>query len=115
MRMRSHMRGLRSVLATMVLMAGVVGVDLVTAPAASANGPCHWITTDSAYVRENPSINSVVRKTVPANYVVSGPNYGFCRAVTGTDGRAWVAVDCLCATDDIGYIIENKLIRLQPA
>ena len=45
---------------------------------------------------------------------MSGPNYGFCRAVIGTEGRSWVAVDCLCATDDIGFIIANKLRYLQP-
>ena len=108
-------RSLRLALTTVTLTAGVAGLGAATAPAASANGPCHWITTQSAYVRENPSINSVVRKTVPGNYVVSGPNYGFCRPVVGTDGRSWVAVDCLCATDDLGYIIANKLQYLIPA
>jgi hypothetical protein len=86
------------------------GASVALAPAASANGPCGYVTTDAAQVRENPSINSVVRKTVPANYPVTGPvAINFCGWITGTDGRAWVPVDCSCATDGVGYIINDKL------
>jgi hypothetical protein len=95
-----------------VLAAGSVGVGVATAPAASANGPCAYETIDAAQVRENPSINSVVRKTVPAWYVVTGPASPFCVSQTGTDGRQWVPVDCSCATDQIGFIIADKLIVL---
>jgi hypothetical protein len=104
----------RSVLASLVLAAGGLVTGVATAPAASANGPCGFVTADTAQVRETPSINSVVRKTVPGNYVVTGPNYGFCAPVTGTDGRSWQAVDCSCATDGIGYIIRTKLIPTTP-
>jgi hypothetical protein len=97
----------RSVAATLLLAAGTALAGVATAPAASANGPCNYGTLDSAYVRENPSINSVVRKTVPARYGVTGP--APCGSRTGTDGRQWVPVDCGCATDGIGWIIADKL------
>jgi hypothetical protein len=94
-----------------LLLAAGVGAGTVALPqAASANGPCGYLTTDSAYVRETPSINSVVRKTVPAGYPVTGPSP--CGPRTGTDGRAWVPVDCGCATDGIGWIIADKLYPL---
>jgi hypothetical protein len=92
----------------MLMLGAVVGVGVALAPAALANGPCNYSTTDSAYVRENPSINSVVRKTVPAHYFVTGP--APCGSRTGTDGRQWVPVDCACATNQIGWIIADKLV-----
>jgi len=105
---------LRSALACLVLAFGGLSAGVATAPAAAANGPCTWRTLEAAQVRENPSINSVVRKTVPARYVVTGPTLPFCTSATGTDGRQWVPVDCRCARDDIGWIIANKLEYLTP-
>jgi hypothetical protein len=106
----------RSALTCLVLAAGGLVTGVAAAPAASANGPCGFVTTDSAQVHENPSINSVVRKTVPKNYVVTGPNwYQFCNGTWGTDGRYWQQVDCSCATDGVGFIIRNKLVATVPA
>lgn len=104
----------RTALALAIAVPAMIVSVVVAAPAASANGPCYYQTTERAQVRENPSINSVERKTVPGGYVVSGPNWngGFCGAIIGTDGRYWVPVDCLCATDHIGFIIANKLKSL---
>lgn len=107
------MRKTRSALACLIIAGGVVVGGVATATPASA-AVCHWLTLDEAQVRENPSINSVVRKTVPANYVVGGGR-AFCAPVTGTDGRAWHEVYCACATDGYGYIIANKLYRLSEA
>jgi hypothetical protein len=106
----------RSLLATLVLATGGLVTGVAAAPAASANGPCAFKTTEAAQVRETPSINSVVRKTVPVNYVVTGPNWwGFCLGTNGTDGRVWQQVDCTCATDDVGFILRDKLYKLSEA
>jgi hypothetical protein len=84
------------------------GVSVAVAPAASANGPCTYVSNnENVYVRENPSINSVVRKTVPPHYQMSGPTP--CGGRTGSDGRTWFAVDCGCATDGVGWVIADKV------
>jgi hypothetical protein len=96
----------RSLAATLTLAAGLGLAGVATAPAASANGPCNYFTTDAAQVRENPTINSIVRKTVQVNYHVTGP--APCGAQVGWDGRLWVPVDCGCTTNG-GWIIADKL------
>jgi|tagenome__1003787_1003787.scaffolds.fasta_scaffold19633991_1 hypothetical protein len=111
------MRRMYSALARLVLVGGVVASGAAVAPLASAAttaASCSWLTVEAAQVREHPSINSIVRKTVPANYLVGGGR-SFCHAVIGTDGRAWHEVYCSCATDRLGYIIANKLYPLTPA
>jgi hypothetical protein len=55
----------------------------------------------------------VVRKTKPVGSIVGGPLP--CYGQYGTDGRLWIAVDCDCATDGIGWIIAYKLYKLTPA
>lgn len=107
------MRRIRTAAAGLVFVGGALVSGAVTAAPASA-ATCTWVTNDSAQVRENPSINSVVRKTVPAGYVVNGGR-DFCAPVTGTDGRSWHEVYCGCATDGFGYIIAYKLNPTVPA
>ena len=95
-----------AVASVLALSATTVGV-VVGAPAAFANGPCTYVMLDNAYVRENPTVNSEVRKTKYAGEYVTGP--APCTSRTGWDGRDWVPVDCTCATDGIGWIIANKV------
>jgi hypothetical protein len=102
---------IRAALAAAVMAAATFGVTLAVAPPASANGPCLYVTgNDNAYVRENPSGNSVVRKTVPPHYRMTGPT--FCGYQGGWDGHLWVAVDCTCATDNVGWVIASKVSYL---
>lgn len=102
---------IRAALAAVVMATATFGVTLAGAPPASANGPCQYVTgPDNAYVRENPTGNSVVRKTVPPHYRMTGPQ--FCGYQGGWDGRLWVAVDCTCATDNVGWVIAEKVSYL---
>jgi hypothetical protein len=106
------MRKMRSALACLVLAGGgLVGGVAAATPAAAAN--CSWLVLESAQVRENPSINSVVRKTKERGDIVTGSR-SFCNPVIGTDGRYWHEVNCGCATDGLGYIIYYKLQYLTP-
>ncbi len=83
--------------------------------APAANGPCVYHTKEAAEVWENPSINSVVRKTVPKGHRVTGPvAWNGCVSTTGSDGRQWMAVDCTCATQGHGYIIATNWDRDPP-
>lgn len=102
------MRAAKALLGAVTLTAAAVGTTVATAPPASANGPCNYVTTDTAYVRENPTINSVDRKTVPAQYAMTGPLA--CGGRTGWDGRTWFAVDCGCTSDGVGWVIANKAV-----
>ena len=108
------MRRLRSALACLVLAGGTaVGGSVATAAPASANGTCGWKVNSEAQIRENPSINSVVRKTkYPGEVVTDGRQ--FCLEVRDSAGRFWHEVDCTCATDGYGYIIAWKLDKLWP-
>jgi hypothetical protein len=65
-----------------------------------------YVVTENAYVRENPSSNSVVRKTKYAGEQVTD-----CSGAHASEpgGEQWTAVDCSCATDGIGWIISRKL------
>lgn len=102
---------IRAGLAAAVMATATFGVTLATAPPAAANGPCNYVTNgEAAQVRENPTVDSVVRKTVPAHYRMTGPQ--FCGYQGGWDGRLWVAVDCTCATDQVGWVIANKVTYL---
>ena len=106
------MRRLRSALACLVLARGTaVGGSVAAAAPASANGTCGWRVNSEAQVRENPSINSVVRKTKYPGEVVTGGRQ-FCFEVRDSEGRFWHEVDCTCATDGYGYIIWYKLRQL---
>jgi hypothetical protein len=104
------MRRTRSLLACLMIAGGTLVTGVATAAPASAT-PCGWRVVEEAQVRENPSINSVVRKTKYPGEIVTGPQ-PHCFAVTGTDNRKWVEVFCSCATDGLGYIIETKLYQL---
>lgn len=106
------MRRARSILACLVLAGGGVAGSVATAAPASA-GVCGWRVLEEAQVRENPSINSVVRKTKHPGDIVTG-SQPFCNPVWGTDGRQWHEVECSCATDGYGYIIPYKLYQLTP-
>lgn len=100
----------RAFLAAAALSAATFGVTVVAAPSAAANGPCDYYTIETAQVRENPTINSVDRKTVPAYYTMTGPRA--CGGRVGWDGRLWFAVDCSCASDGVGWVIANKAVHV---
>jgi hypothetical protein len=100
-------RSMRATLVGALTLATTFGVGMAAPEAAFADGPCAYTTTDTAQIHENPTVNSVVRKTVEAGHLVRGP--APCAPGEGWDGRAWYAVDCACADDDIGFIIWNKL------
>lgn len=82
-------------------------LGVATAPAAQANGPCSYVVVVSAAaVRENPDTDSVNRKTKHYGNVVTGP----CINSYDTEGGVWfTAVDCSCATDNIGWIRSAQL------
>lgn len=90
----------------MLALAVTAGVTSTATPAAAWNHRCWYMVTDTTYVRENPTLNSVVRKTKYYSEVV----IGYCDYyVWGTDGRYWKQVECGCATDGEGWIIHHKL------
>jgi hypothetical protein len=100
-------RSMHAALAGALTLAATFGVGVAVPEAAFADGPCAYRTNDTAQIHENPSLNSVVRKTVEAGHFVQGPLP--CVPLEGSDGRPWYAVDCACADDDIGFIIWYKL------
>jgi len=90
--------------------AALIGVTAT--PALAAN--CAYRAIDDVQVRENPSINSEVVKTKPYDSVMTG-DAEFCNAQVGTDGRRWYWVYTDSASDGIGWVIENKVIRASSA
>ena len=103
---------IRILVTTALAFSGITVGAVIAAPTAGASA-CHYQVLEDAQVRETPSINSVVRKTKPAGSIVGGPLP--CYGQWGTDGRLWIAVDCECATDGVGWIIAYKLYKLTPA
>jgi hypothetical protein len=102
---------IRILVTTALALSGLTAVAVAAAPTAGASA-CTYQVIEEAQVRETPSINSVVRKTKPVGSIVGGPLP--CYGQWGTDGRLWIAVDCTCATDGIGWIIAYKLYKLTP-
>ena len=101
-------------------LAASAGVVTLTAAPATAAAPASAISaapsaaaacdifevTETAYVRENPSDNSVVRKTKQAGDRVTNCWGAHAGPIGGDD---WTAVACDCATDGQGWIISRKL------
>lgn len=88
--------------AAALAVATAVPATVLTATPASA-ATCVYYVETYAYVRENPDIDSVIRKSKGAYERVTGP----CRHVR-TD-YYWTAVYCSCASDGIGWMLSNKL------
>jgi hypothetical protein len=99
---------------TLAFLALAVPASVAGAAPASAdstvhpdNGPCRYqVVNNGTPVQENPDTNSVVRKYKDAGQYVTGP----CRkALDSESGVRFTAVDCTCATDEIGWIRSYSL------
>ncbi len=94
-------------------MALVAGVGLTAAPAqasepAQLNANCEMlrVNTDHVGVHENPDTNSVIRKYKNSGDLVQW----MCVEYHDVEGATWFKnVQCSCATDGEGWIIENYL------
>ncbi|TWP51330.1 hypothetical protein FKR81_17130 [Lentzea tibetensis] len=93
----------RLVTATALTTGAISALFAIGASPASAAGCDVFVVTENAYVRENPSEDSVVRKTKYA-----GEEVRSCFGSHGGDLH-WTPVNCSCASDGVGYIVTRKL------
>jgi hypothetical protein len=92
---------------TGLALTAITSLGVATASPAQANGPCRYqVAASSAYLRENPDTDSVVRKTKYRGDIVTGP----CDQELDTEsGVLFTAIDCSCASDLIGWIRTSQL------
>lgn len=100
-------------LTLLAVMGGLVPLGMVAVSAGPASaGECAWRVEETAQVRENPSNNSVVRKTKHAGDRVEGPCFPHANPLG--EGDHWIEVYCDCTTNGTGYIVARKLRYIGP-
>jgi hypothetical protein len=86
--------------AAVAAAAVAVGATAGAGPASAAS--CTYTASRDAGVRENPSVNSVVRKIVPPLYGMEGPCVS--RLDWAGTGTCFIAVHTASATDNVGWV-----------